>query len=284
MSTVGAAVTASAYLSDGRVAAQALRYLGTAIVLVMFSRSRARRGGPWTIRRPVGCEWLWLGAAATTGLTLYNLALVEAVQHADAPLVASIVSGVPLVLAIAGPLTARRRIGGRLVIGASAVVLGSAVMLGSGRSDNVGVVLALVALAGECAFTLLSVPVLARLGPASIATHTSWIAASQLVLLGAVRGDLGAFEGWDGAAWIALAYLVTASAPAFALWFRAIGQVGADRAGLAAGVIPIAALATGVPLGVAHLDLSAVVGTGIVTCGIALGLRARQHDPTVVRA
>lgn len=200
-------MTASAYLSEGRVAAQAIRYLGAAIVLVAVSLGPGRRDLVWRIRRPVGTDWYWLVAAATAGLTVYNLALVEAVRHAEAPLVASVVSGVPLALAIAGPLAARRPIGLRLVAGAGAVVVGSAVMLGAGESDAAGVVLAVVALGCECAFTLLGVPVLERLGAMSIATHTAWIAAVQLSLLAAVRSDLDALSASDGAAVLAIGYL-----------------------------------------------------------------------------
>jgi drug/metabolite transporter (DMT)-like permease len=236
------------------------------------------------VRRPVGTDWYWLVAGATAGLTLYNLALVEAVRHAEAPLVASVVSGVPLVLAIAAPLAARRPIGVRLVAGAGAVVVGSAVTLGAGRSNAAGVVLAVLALGCECAFTLLGVPVLERLGPISIATHTAWIAAVQLSALAVVRRDLDALIAWDRAAVLAIGYLIAASALAFVLWFDAIGDVGSERAGLAAGVIPIAALATGVPLGIASLNTAAILGTVIVVAGVAIGLRSRRDHTAMVIA
>lgn len=66
------------------------------------------------------------------------------------------------------------------------------------------------------------------------------------------------------------------------LWFDAIGDVGAERAGLAAGVIPIAALVTGVPLGIASLDTAAIVGTAIVATGVAIGLRSRHDHAAMV--
>lgn len=277
MSLVGGAVTASTYVSDGRTAAQAARYVGTALVLAAMARLASRRRNGWRIHRPAGREWLWLIAAATAGLTLYNLALVEALKHAEAPMVASIVSGVPLALAIAAPLAARRVIAPRLVVGAAVVVAGSFLVFGAGRSDTLGVVLAVTALACECAFTLLGVPVLERLGALSIATHTAWIAAVQLCVLAVVSGDITVMASWDQAEVVAIAYLIGASAAAFVLWFDAIGTVGAERAGLAAGVIAIAALATGVPLGAARLTSGAVIGTAVVVAGIAVGLR-RPRD------
>ena len=284
MALVGGAVTASAYLSDATMAAQTVRYVGTAAVLVAVSRLLRQRGSAWLVRRPAGREWWWLVAAATAGLTIYNLALVAALDRAEAPLVASIVAGVPLALAVMGPLMAGRSIGPRLVAGAATVVAGSFLVFGGGRSDGIGVVLAAVALACECGFTLLGVPVLARLGAISIATHTAWIAAVQLGVLAIVRGEMTTVGSWNLAAVLAVIYLIGASAAAFVLWFGAIGTIGAERAGLTAGVIPIAALATGVPLGVASARPFTLVGTMVVVLGLMIGLSAGRAERALVNA
>lgn len=278
MSLVGGAVTASTYLAEGRTAAQAVRYIGTAIVLIVIAGLRGRHDVAWNLRRPTGREWLWLVAAASCGLTLYNLALVEALQHAETPLVASIVSGVPLVLALAAPLLARDNVSARVVVGAAAIVIGSSLVYGAGRSNLPGVVLAATALACECAFTLLAAPVLTRLGAVSIATHTAWIAALQLCVLTAITDDVVMIAEWDLAATAAIVYLVGASAAAFVLWFDAVRSIGAAVAGLAAGVIPITALATGLPLGVASTGPIALVGIGVVVIGITIGLRHRAPN------
>jgi drug/metabolite transporter (DMT)-like permease len=278
MSLVGGAVTASTYLADGRFAAQGIRYVGTAVVLVAASRIRGRRDRAWRLRRPGGREWLWLIAAATCGLTLYNLALVEALQHAETPLVASIVSGVPLVLALAAPLVVRQPIAAPVVIGAATIVTGSFLVYGTGRSDAVGVALAATALACECAFTLLGAPVLQRLGAVSIATHTAWIAAVQLCVLAAASGGAAMTAGWDLPAVGAIVYLIGASAAAFVLWFDAVGVIGSALSGLAAGAIPITALATGIPLGVASTSPMTLLGVGAVVAGIVIGLRRRSAD------
>ena len=280
MSLVGGAVTASTYLSEGRVAAQAVRYVGTAVVLIVAAALRGRRDRAWQLRRPVGREWMWLIAAATLGLTLYNLALVEALAHAEAPLVASIVAGVPLVLAIAAPVAARQPVATRLLVSAAAIVTGSFLVYGAGHSDVVGVTLAVSALGCECAFTLLGAPVLGRLGAVSIATHTAWIAALQLSILTLVSGDAVTIGRWDLSAGFAIAYLIGASAAAFVLWFDAVGIIGAALAGLGAGAIPITALATGIPLGVASTGPAALVGIAVVVAGIAAGLRDRATATT----
>lgn len=91
MSTVGGAVTASSFLIDSpRFEVQAIRYAATTAVLVAIA-ALARRSNV-SIRRARGREWVWLFLAATAGQTIYNLALVGAVQHADPAFVASVVS------------------------------------------------------------------------------------------------------------------------------------------------------------------------------------------------
>lgn len=269
MATVGGAVTASTYLADyPRFGAQAVRYIAAAAVLLVLSGRRRS----WRVRRPTGREWWWLIAAATAGQTVYNLAVVQALEHAEPTVVATVVSGVPLVLAIGAPIVAGRRVPLPLVGAAAAVVGGAALVQGGGRSDLTGMVLSLLALAGESGFTLFSIPVLARLGAVSIATHTCWIAAVQLAVLAIAADGRAALPAPSVPVVAAITYLVAASAFAFALWFLAVAELGGDLAGLAAGVIPVAAIATGLPLGVATIDLRAVAGTTIVVVGLAGGL------------
>lgn len=273
MALVGGAVTASTYLAQDRIAAQAIRYVGTALVLVATARFRGRVDPRWRLRRPVAQEWMWLFAAATCGLTVYNLALVEALQHADTAMVASIVAGVPLALALAAPLLAGRRVERRILTGATVIVAGSLLVYGAGRSDATGVVLSATALACECAFTLLGAPVLARLGAASIATHTAWIAAVQLSLMVVLSSGFSLGSGWDRPALLSIGYLIAASAIAFVLWFDAVDRIGSAVCGLAAGAIPIAALATGLVSGAAHVDPVSLVGVVVVVAGIVAALR-----------
>jgi drug/metabolite transporter (DMT)-like permease len=273
MALVGGAVTASTFLTDyPRASAQAVRYLAAATVLALLHRCRPR----WRVVRPAGREWWWLVAAATAGLSAYNLAVVGALDHAEPTVVATVVSGVPLALVIGAPLAARRSIPLPLVGAAAVVVAGAALVQGGGRSDVTGIAFSLLALAGESGFTLLSLPVLSRLGAVSVATHTSWIAAVQLTVLALARDGRHAVPAPDAAVVVAIAYLVGASAVAFTLWFLAVAEIGGDRAGLAAGIIPAAAVVSGLVFGVATVDARAVVGTALVAVGLVAGLRGAR--------
>jgi drug/metabolite transporter (DMT)-like permease len=191
--------------------------------------------------------------------------------------VATVVSGVPLALVIGAPLAARRAVPLPLVGAAVVVVAGAALVQGGGRSDVAGIAFSLLALAGESGFTLLSLPVLPRLGAYSVATHTSWIAAVQLTVLAVARDGVHAVPAPDTAVVLAIAYLVAASAIAFTLWFLAVAEIGGALAGLAAGIIPAAAIASGLALGVATVDARAVLGTALVAVGLVAGLRAARR-------
>ncbi len=274
MAMVGGAVTASGFLTDYPLfTAQAVRYTSAALVL----GACARFAGWGDVRSPIGREWWWLTASATAGLSVYNLAVLKAIEHAEPALVGSFVAGVPLVLALAAPISARRRVPVGVVGAAAVVVLGALIIQGVGRGDATAVGFSLVALAGEAGFTLLAAPVLGRLGAFSVATHTSWIAAVQLLVLAVVvdRGD--GIVGPSLEVVVAVAYLVAASAGAFVLWFLAVGSIGGEVAGLAAGIIPVAAAVSGLAFGLTTVDARVAVGTLVVAAGVGCGLEATRR-------
>lgn len=273
MAMVGGAVTASEFLTETPLfSAQAVRYALAAVVLLA-----ARRAPMFELRRPVGRQWVWLVASATAGLSGYNLAVVRAVQHAEPAVVATVVACVPLVLAIGSPLVARHRPPIQLMLAATVVVIGATIIQGGGRSSPTGIAFAILALGGEAAFTLLAMPVLTAVGAFSVATHTSWIAAVELAVLAAVFDRADALYLPSGRAMLAIGYLVLASAAAFVLWFLAVQSAGGEVAGLAAGVIPVAAAATGLLVGVTTVDVRVGLGIAIVVIGVAGGMQAARH-------
>lgn len=276
MAMVGGAVTASESLTDYPLfGAQAIRYTMAAVLL----GASARLLGWGDLRRPVGREWWWLTMSATAGLSGYNLAVLGAIEHAEPAFVGTFVAGVPLVLALAAPIAAGRRVPVGLVGAAFVVVVGAVTIQGGGRGNATAIGFSILALAGEVGFTLLAVPVLGRLGAFVVAAHTSWIAAVQFVVLAAVLDRGGAFIRPSLAVVLAVAYLVAASAGAFVLWFLAVDAIGGEVAGLAAGIIPIVAALSGLVLGVTTADARVAVGTVLVAAGVGAGLEiARRAD------
>jgi len=230
--------------------------------------------------RPRGREWAWLGGVSLTGLVVFNVAVVRGVQHAEPAVIGVAVAAVPLVLAVAGPLVAGRRPAPAVVAGALVVTVGAALVSGGGRTDLAGLGWAAVVVGGEVAFTLLAVPVLGRLGPWAVALHTVWLAAVALAVLGVAVDGPGAVATLDTVDLLAAAHLaVVVTALAFVLWYTAVSRIGADRAGLFTGVVPVTAAVGGMLLGAPAPAPLVWAGIGLVAAGLAVGLGADRRRP-----
>ncbi|WP_344099032.1 DMT family transporter [Myceligenerans crystallogenes] len=272
MSCVGSQVAVSAWLTDAPLfTSQALRYvIASALVLVVVRVAGLR------VPRPRGAEWAWLAGVALSGLVLFNVGVVRGVAHAEPAVVGVAVAAVPVVLALAGPLAARRRPAGLVVAGAVLVTLGAVLVQGGGRTDAAGIGWALLVLACECGFTLLAVPVLARLGALGVSVHAIWMAAAGLGVLGLVTEGPGAILTLGPGELLAIGYIaVVVTVIGFLSWYTAVGRLGAGRAGLFTGVVPLVATAGGVLLGGPPPGPVVWAGVAVVVAGVVVGLRPR---------
>ncbi|MGW6450511.1 DMT family transporter [Isoptericola sp. NPDC055063] len=272
MLLVGTSTAVTATVADYPVlTGQALRYaLAAAILLAVVRHRRLPRV------RLTGRDVLLLVALAVTGLAGFNVFLVEATRHAGPAMIGAVVGGVPLVLALVGPLLERRRPAPRTVAAAVVVALGTAVAAGLGSGSLAGLLLSLGALAGEVAFSLLAVPLLPRLGPLRVAAYPAVLAVPLLLVAGLALDGTAALRLptlGEAAAFAYLGAVVTAAA--FFLWYDALGRLGPDRAGLFAGLVPVGALLTTVALGIGHVGAADVAGALLVAAGVAVGLRSR---------
>lgn len=276
MVCVGSSVAVSAALVDAPLfTAQVLRFGVAAVLLVGLARAL---GAP--LPRPRGADWAWLAGIAAVGLVLFNVAVVRGVQHAEPAVIGVAVAGVPVVLAVLGPLAAGERVAPVVVSGAVLVTAGVVLVQGGGRTDAAGVLWAGLVLACEAAFTLLAVPVLRRVGPWSVSLHASWLAAVLLAGLGAVVEGPGAVLALRADDLLAVGYLaVVVTVLAFVLWYSAVGRLGPGRAGLVTGVAPVAAAAAGMLLGAPVPAPPVWTGIAVVAAGVALGLRGAGAPP-----
>jgi drug/metabolite transporter (DMT)-like permease len=276
MTCVGSSVAVSSTITGAPLfTLQAVRYAFAAVLLVVLARATGRR-----LPRPHGWEWAWLGGIALTGLVIFNIGVVRGTAHAEPAVIGVAVAAVPLVLALAGPLVGGTRPSAAVVAGAAVVSVGAALVSGGGRTDLAGLGWAAVVLAGEVAFTLLAVPVLGRLGPWAVALHTVWIAAAMLAVLAVVVEGPAAVATLDAGDLLAAAHLaVVVTALAFVLWYTAVTRLGADRAGLFTGVVPVAAAAGGVLLGAPIPAPVVWAGMGLVAAGLVVGLAAGAVRP-----
>ncbi|MFC4948926.1 DMT family transporter [Pseudonocardia sp. GCM10023141] len=278
MLCVGSSMAVSQTIVDAPFfTTQAVRYALAAVVLVVMARLTGR-----ALPRPRGVEWCWLAAVAGSGLVLFNVGVVRGVEHAEPAVIGVAVASVPLVLAVAGPLAARRRPAPLVVIGAVIVTAGAVLVEGGGHTDLAGLGYAALVLVTEVGFTLLAVPVLGRLGPWAVSMHATWIAAVVLVVLGVTVEGPGAVATLTGADLAAAGYLaLVVTAVAFVLWYSAVGRLGAGRAGLFTGVVPVSAAVGGVLLGGPVPAPAVWAGSAVVALGLMVGFGRRAQPADV---
>ena len=281
MLLVGTSTAVSATIADHPVlSGQALRYaLAAAILLAAVRHRRPPRAG-LTFR-----DFLLLLALAATGLAGFNIFLVEATRHASPATIGTVVGAIPIVLALVGPLTEGRRPAARTVAAAAVVTLGAAVAAGFGGGSLRGVLLSLGALAGEVAFSLLALPLLPKLGPLRVAAYPAALAVPMLLAASIALEGTGSLRlptPTEAAAFGYLGVLVTATA--FFLWYDALRRLGAARAGLFAGLVPVGALITTVVLGLGEPGVADVAGALLVGTGVLIGMRQPARTGGAERA
>ncbi|GIH69205.1 DMT family transporter [Sphaerimonospora thailandensis] len=262
---------------------QALRYLAAAVILLVVARLR----GLGRVRLGLR-EWALLAALALTGLVAFNVCVIEATRAAGPSLVGIILGTVPLALAVLGPLTGTLtaqptsgKAGGgrslpspRIVVAALVVVAGATVATGAGSGNRSGLMWSLGALACEVCFSLLALPLLPKLGPVRVSAYSVALAVPFLLVIGLVVDGPGILRVPTPAEALGLGYLATiVTTVAFFLWYTALPGLGADRAGLFAGVIPVGAIVTAAVLGLGLPSAADVAGAAIVIGGILLGMK-----------
>ncbi|WP_104818934.1 DMT family transporter [Kitasatospora sp. MMS16-BH015] len=271
MVSVGSSAAVSPLLVDyPLLAGQGWRYLVAGLLLLLAGRRAA------ATPRLTPRQWLRVGALAATGMAGFNVFLLKAVEHATPSTVGAVVGAAPVVLAVAGPLGAGRRPSGRIALCAAVTTLGVAVIQTFGTGSPLSLLYAVGALACECCFSLLAVPLLPVLGPRRLSGLACLVAAPMLGLCAALVEGRAALRPPTGTQGLALAYLtLVVTALAFFLWYAGIGLLGVDRAGLFAGIIPLTAVLLGPLLGTGTLAPSALLGAVLVGGAVLYGVTAR---------
>ncbi|MFC4587488.1 DMT family transporter [Sphaerisporangium corydalis] len=276
MFCVGTLTAVSPALHDYPIyGGQALRYAAGALLLLAVMRVR-------------GLEHLRLSARelalvvllAVVGLAAFNIFVIESTRYADPATVGTIVATVPIALAVIGPLMERRRPTAHLVTAAAVVACGAAVATGLGGATPLGMLLALGALACEIGFSLLAVPLLPRLGAIRVSAYATMAAVPLLMVTGLTVDGRAALRAPTMNEALALAYLaIVVTAFAFFCWYDALPRLGAERAGLFSGFLPIGAIVSSVILGTGHPGVPDLAGAALVIGGLLLGLRPRRPAP-----
>lgn len=283
---VGSGVVASSLLVHVPVFySQGLRYLIGAIALSPFAYPELKRLPRLRLR-----DIIQLAALTATGLVGFSIAMIEAVRGASPAVVGVIVGCAPIVIAIVAGLGSHMTLTKRIFVAAVVVAGGSALCSGSGSASASGVAWSVIALLCDALFSLLSAPLVPRMGARSLATITT--ASAGLVLLGLQltqgTSSLGLTKG-EAASTLYLGLAV--SMGAFLLWYGGLARIPVSVAGLFVGLIPLAALLGQVLVLHHRVESGEILGTLLTVVGIGVGVtgsrlpdtsNARSHAPNEI--
>ncbi|WP_030777127.1 DMT family transporter [Streptomyces sp. NRRL S-920] len=280
---VGGSFTANSLLGDYPYSGgQFVRY-GLAFLLLL---PLLGKGGTAALRRLPRRAWGRLALLAAVGMVGFNMAILAAERSAEPAVPGVFVGCAPVIVALLVPLLERRTPQRTVIQGALFVAVGAFVVQGWGRTDGLGLLFSVGALAGEVGFAVLAVPVVRPLGPRLLAATVCALAAVESAALGVVL-DGSEFVRWpdrtEGAALLWQAVVVTVVG--FVLWYTGLQRIGAERATIFSGLIPVAAACTAPLVGTGTYGAAQAVGSALVGLGVAVGsgVLRRRPSATVTR-
>ncbi|MEU8628957.1 DMT family transporter [Streptomyces sp. NPDC048669] len=270
---VGASFTANSVLGDYPYAGgQALRYGLAGLLLLPLLRRGGAPAPAATLRTLSGRQWARLALLAAVGMVGFNLAVLAAERSAEPAVPGVFVGCAPILVAVLVPLLDGRRPARAVLYAAALVAAGAFTVQGWGRTDTAGIVCSVGALAGEVGFAVIAVPVLRPLGPKLLSATVCVIAAAESAALGLVL-DGGGFlrvpSPGETAALLWQAAVVTVVG--FVCWYMGMQRIGAERATLFSGLIPVSAALTAPLVGTGSYGLGQAAGSCLVGLGVALG-------------
>lgn len=270
---VGASFTANSVLGDYPYAGgQALRYATAALLLLPLLRRAGEPPAGATLRTLSARQWARLALLAAVGMVGFNLAVLAAERSAEPAVPGVFVGCAPILVAVLVPWLDGRRPTRAVLCAAALVAAGAFAVQGWGRTDTMGILCSVGALAGEVGFAVLAVPVLRPLGPKLLSATVCAIAAAESTALGLLL-DGGGFlrvpTTGEAAALIWQAAVVTVVG--FVCWYMGIQRIGAERATLFSGLIPVAAALTAPLVGTGSYGLAQAAGSCLVGVGVAMG-------------
>ncbi|MFE5261614.1 EamA family transporter [Streptomyces coelicoflavus] len=266
---VGGSFTANSLLGDYPYAGgQFLRY-GLAFLLLL---PLAGPGATTRLRTLGAGRWARLALLAAVGMVGFNLAVLAAERTAEPAVPGVFVGCAPVVVAVVVPLLEGRRPQRVVLYGALFVALGAFTVQGWGRTDGAGLAFSVCALVGEVGFAVLAVPVLRPLGPRLLSTVVCGVAAAESALVGVLADGGGWLRRPDAVETGSLLWqAVVVTVVGFVCWYMGMQRIGAERATLFSGLIPVAAACTAPLVGTGSYGAAQAVGSALVFAGVAVG-------------
>ena len=209
--------------------------------------------------------------AAQTGFT-YGVSLTSAASTG------LVFTTAPVWGMLLGFLLGLERPGWKGVLGVALCILGVGIVFYGGLSSEddslIGDLIILLAAMGVGAYTVLSMPMLERHSPLTVATYPTLFGGPIVLLLslpslpGVEWGSLGVGP------WAAMGYsAVFATAFAFAAWQRGISRIGANRVLIYQYLITLTGVTSGIVFFGEDLSVEKIVGGAVILFGVYLARR-----------
>jgi drug/metabolite transporter (DMT)-like permease len=209
--------------------------------------------------------------AAQTGFT-YGVSLTSAASTG------LVFTTAPVWGMLLGFLLGLERPGWKGVLGVALCILGVGIVFYGGLSSEddslIGDLIILLAAMGVGAYTVLSMPMLERHSPLTVATYPTLFGGPIVLLLslpslpGVEWGSLGVGP------WAAMGYsAVFATAFAFAAWQRGISRIGANRVLVYQYLITLTGVTSGIVFFGEDLSVEKIVGGAVILFGVYLARR-----------
>ncbi|AOT57781.1 DMT family transporter [Streptomyces rubrolavendulae] len=266
---VGASFTANSVLGAYPYAGgQALRYALACLLLLPL----LGRGGTAPLRTLPPRAWLRVAALAGIGMVGFNLAVLAAERTAEPAVPGVLVGCAPVVVAVLVPLLEGRRPTRPVLYGAVLVAVGALTVQGWGRTDLAGIAWSVCALGGEVGFAVLAVPVLRPLGPKLLSATVCGVAALEAAVLAVLVDGAQAVRVPAPAEAAALLWQAAGvTVVGFVCWYMGVQRIGAERATLFSGLIPVSAALTAPLVAAGAYGPAQAVGSALVGAGVAVG-------------
>jgi drug/metabolite transporter (DMT)-like permease len=271
---VGASFTAGgALVGYPHAGGQAVRY---AVACVLLAWPALRAGGWGRLAALRARQWALAAGVAGVGMVGFNLSVLAAERTAQPAVPGVLVGCAPVVVAVLVPLAAGRRPTPAGAAGAAMVAAGAFVVQGWGGTDVPGLLWSVAALGGEVGFALLAAPLVAPLGPLLLSACVCGLAAVEAAVIGVALDGRGALRVPTGAEAAALGWqAVVATVVGFVCWYAGMQRLGAERATLFSGLIPVSAALTAPLVALGTLGAAQLAGSALVAAGVAVGASRR---------
>jgi drug/metabolite transporter (DMT)-like permease len=250
-----------------------LRFVIASLFLVFFA-TRSSTGLPRLKKNQIFPAIL-LGM---TGVFAYNVLFFSGLKTVTASRSALIIATNPALIAVLSSVFFNEKLNVSKIIGIVSCVFGAAVVISRGKLTEIlnsslgwGEIFLLGCVLSWVAYSLVGKVIMKELAPVAAVTYSCVIGAIALFFPAYLEGVTHSFDNYSTVAWWCILYLgFFGSALGFWWYYDGIKTIGPARAAVFINLVPVSAVLLGWLILNERIDLSLIVGTFMVTCGVYL--------------